>query len=770
MTSPAPSRSSPRSRPRPSPVRRAALPSVPGRSAVRGAAAARAARSVLEDRGTRSSPTPTRRSSSRGGPAGRSVGSKRSSTTATARSTTRAPAASARTSAKTIAPRRTRCWTRPPAGCARAGWRRCGGRSRTRRTRSTRCWSTASTRRPPSSSPTTRPTTPTLLEGFGLRRANDLHAWWADAGAAPDARLLRLAAAIRRRGQHHHPPAAARRLRRRGRARRAPPERGAGADPGLRARDLRRAALRRPAVPGAAAAGAGAVRGGRRRPRRHRAGDARLQSGTGARPRRTAVSLRVAAPRARPARDRSAAPSGARASGPAFRRRGIELLLCLELRAAARRLGYRRRRAVDGLGGQRRHPPTIAAMGGRRTKTYRILRREAVLTPALNPTIKAMLASLGADRAFVRGQGARLYDGAGREYLDCWAQYGVLALGHNPPAVVAAVRDALAAGDARLPAALPRPARRGAGRGAGAARAGRDRALPVHQLGRGDRRGGDQAGARDDGADARIVGGGRLPRVDVRRDGGERPARIPRRLRAAAGGVRHGALRRRRRARRAARARRRARPPRSSSNRSRAGAARRRRRRVIWRGRGRPARATASRSSPTRSRPGSGAPGRCSPASRKGSRPTSCWSPRRWAAGCSRSGRASPRRHCGTTTSRSATCRPSPTTTSPVWPAWSRCASSTRCCRRCPARRPACAPRCSISPPATRQRPRGARARPAGRDRAPPAARGGEPGARRPPASGVSTPPRWRRRSRSTRRCSSSPPSAKRTSCASSRR
>ncbi len=68
------------------------------------------------------------------------------------------------------------------------------------------------------------------------------------------------------------------------------------------------------------------------------------------------------------------------------------------------------------------------------------------MTPALNPTIKAMLASLGADRRFVRGAGTRLYDDAGREYLDCWAQYGVLALGHNPPAVVAAVRDALDAG------------------------------------------------------------------------------------------------------------------------------------------------------------------------------------------------------------------------------------------------------------------------------------------------------------------------------------
>jgi acetylornithine/succinyldiaminopimelate/putrescine aminotransferase len=68
------------------------------------------------------------------------------------------------------------------------------------------------------------------------------------------------------------------------------------------------------------------------------------------------------------------------------------------------------------------------------------------MTPALNPTIKAVLASLGSDRAFVRGAGTRLWDAAGREYLDCWAQYGVLALGHNPPAVVGAVREALASG------------------------------------------------------------------------------------------------------------------------------------------------------------------------------------------------------------------------------------------------------------------------------------------------------------------------------------
>src|SRR6185503_5233753 len=39
-----------------------------------------------------------------------------------------------------------------------------------------------------------------LLEGYGLRRACDLHAWWADTDAALDPRLLRVAAAVRKRG------------------------------------------------------------------------------------------------------------------------------------------------------------------------------------------------------------------------------------------------------------------------------------------------------------------------------------------------------------------------------------------------------------------------------------------------------------------------------------------------------------------------------------------------------------------------------------------
>ncbi|MBF0097849.1 MAG: aspartate aminotransferase family protein [Magnetococcales bacterium] len=43
--------------------------------------------------------------------------------------------------------------------------------------------------------------------------------------------------------------------------------------------------------------------------------------------------------------------------------------------------------------------------------------------------------------AFVRGQGSRLWDDAGREYLDFLSGIGVNNLGHCPPAVVAAVQE-----------------------------------------------------------------------------------------------------------------------------------------------------------------------------------------------------------------------------------------------------------------------------------------------------------------------------------------
>jgi acetylornithine/LysW-gamma-L-lysine aminotransferase len=43
--------------------------------------------------------------------------------------------------------------------------------------------------------------------------------------------------------------------------------------------------------------------------------------------------------------------------------------------------------------------------------------------------------------AFVRGQGARLWDNQGREYIDCMAGHGVANLGHGHPKVVAAIQE-----------------------------------------------------------------------------------------------------------------------------------------------------------------------------------------------------------------------------------------------------------------------------------------------------------------------------------------
>jgi acetylornithine/succinyldiaminopimelate/putrescine aminotransferase len=61
----------------------------------------------------------------------------------------------------------------------------------------------------------------------------------------------------------------------------------------------------------------------------------------------------------------------------------------------------------------------------------------------LNPTLRRLLTLFGMDRAFARGEGAWLFDGDGRRFLDCGAQYGAVALGHNAPCVRAAVRAAL---------------------------------------------------------------------------------------------------------------------------------------------------------------------------------------------------------------------------------------------------------------------------------------------------------------------------------------
>jgi acetylornithine/succinyldiaminopimelate/putrescine aminotransferase/predicted amino acid dehydrogenase len=62
----------------------------------------------------------------------------------------------------------------------------------------------------------------------------------------------------------------------------------------------------------------------------------------------------------------------------------------------------------------------------------------------INPVLVGVGGPTGLTRTFVRGEGAELFDDSGRAYLDFVAGFGSLNLGHNHPAVVAAIGAALA--------------------------------------------------------------------------------------------------------------------------------------------------------------------------------------------------------------------------------------------------------------------------------------------------------------------------------------
>jgi putrescine aminotransferase len=61
----------------------------------------------------------------------------------------------------------------------------------------------------------------------------------------------------------------------------------------------------------------------------------------------------------------------------------------------------------------------------------------------LNPDFVPMLQMLNLERIFVKARGCRLWDDAGREYLDFNGNFGAVAIGHNHPRLVAAVKDYL---------------------------------------------------------------------------------------------------------------------------------------------------------------------------------------------------------------------------------------------------------------------------------------------------------------------------------------
>ena len=71
------------------------------------------------------------------------------------------------------------------------------------------------------------------------------------------------------------------------------------------------------------------------------------------------------------------------------------------------------------------------------------------LGPFNNPELRRLMRLCNLEHTFVQGEGVWLTDADGRRYLDAYAQYGAVALGHAAPEVGAAVRAAL---DAKTPA------------------------------------------------------------------------------------------------------------------------------------------------------------------------------------------------------------------------------------------------------------------------------------------------------------------------------
>jgi acetylornithine/succinyldiaminopimelate/putrescine aminotransferase/predicted amino acid dehydrogenase len=67
----------------------------------------------------------------------------------------------------------------------------------------------------------------------------------------------------------------------------------------------------------------------------------------------------------------------------------------------------------------------------------------------LNPERERLMRFAGLARRFMRAEGVWLFDETGRRFLDCYGQYGALALGHNHAAVKEALRGAL---DSNVPA------------------------------------------------------------------------------------------------------------------------------------------------------------------------------------------------------------------------------------------------------------------------------------------------------------------------------
>jgi ornithine--oxo-acid transaminase len=70
-------------------------------------------------------------------------------------------------------------------------------------------------------------------------------------------------------------------------------------------------------------------------------------------------------------------------------------------------------------------------------------RQLSLLSEYINPQMAKVLKILGFDPAYVRGQGAHLWDDRGNDYLDMLAGFGVFAVGRSHPGIKEAIRQYL---------------------------------------------------------------------------------------------------------------------------------------------------------------------------------------------------------------------------------------------------------------------------------------------------------------------------------------
>src|ERR1700716_2299689 len=73
-------------------------------------------------------------------------------------------------------------------------------------------------------------------------------------------------------------------------------------------------------------------------------------------------------------------------------------------------------------------------------------RAQEVIPGGVNSPVRAFRGVGGSPRFIVRGEGSRIFDAAGNEYIDYMGSWGPLLLGHRFPPVIQALAETLAIG------------------------------------------------------------------------------------------------------------------------------------------------------------------------------------------------------------------------------------------------------------------------------------------------------------------------------------